>query len=113
MNENIATYNKSYGEHNFSLLGGFAFQKFRLDRNRLEASNFADDRLPVVQGAADINRNGTFDQIEENTLVSAFSRLTYNYMGKYLFTASIRSDGSSRFGSENRWGTFPSVSADG
>ncbi|MBC6999755.1 TonB-dependent receptor [Cytophaga sp. FL35] len=111
LNENIATYNKSYGDHNFSLLGGFAYQKFRLDRNRLEASNFADDRLPVVQGAADINRNGTFDQIEENTLVSAFSRLTYNYMGKYLFTASIRSDGSSRFGSENRWGTFPSVSA--
>src|SRR5690606_28578799 len=43
--------------------------------------------------------------------VSFLSRLTYNYKGKYLLTASVRSDGSSRFGSENRWGTFPSVSA--
>ncbi len=111
LNENIATYNKSFGDHNFSLLGGFSYQKFRLDRSRLEATNFADDRLPVVQGAADINRNGTFDEIQENTLVSAFSRLTYNFKGKYLLTASIRRDGSSRFGSENRWGNFPSVSA--
>ncbi|RKN78797.1 SusC/RagA family TonB-linked outer membrane protein [Ulvibacterium marinum] len=111
LNENIVTYTKSFGEHNFSVLGGFSFQKFRLDRDRLQASNFADDRLPVIQGATDINRNGTFNEIEENSLVSAFSRLTYNYKGKYLLTAAVRADGSSRFGSENRWGTFPSVSA--
>lgn len=111
LNENIVTYTKSYGEHNFSLLGGFTFQKFRLERNRLQASDFADDRLPVIQGATNINRGGTFDEVQENTLVSALSRLTYNYKGKYLLTGSIRTDGSSRFGSENRWGTFPSVSA--
>ncbi|MDB4292605.1 TonB-dependent receptor [Maribacter sp.] len=111
LNENIITYTKSIGDHNFSILGGFTYQKFRLDRARLEASDFADDRLPVIQGATNINRAGTFNEVQENTLVSALSRLTYNYQGKYLLTASIRSDGSSRFGSENRWGTFPSVSA--
>ncbi|HDZ05708.1 hypothetical protein LCGC14_0065850 [marine sediment metagenome] len=111
LNENIATYTKSFGNHNFSLLGGFTYQKFRLDRSRFEASDFADDRLPVIQGATNINRAGTFDEVQENTLVSGLSRLTYDYKGKYLLTASIRSDGSSRFGSENRWGTFPSVSA--
>ncbi len=111
LNENIATYTKSYGDHNFSLLGGFTYQKFRLDRSRVQATDFADDRLPVIQGATNINRNGTFDEVEENALVSVLSRLTYNYKGRYLFTAAIRSDGSSRFGSENRWGTFPSVSA--
>jgi TonB-linked SusC/RagA family outer membrane protein len=111
LNENIVTYTKSIGDHDFSILGGFTYQKFRLDRSRLQASDFADDRLPVIQAATNINRNGTFDQVQENALVSALSRLTYNYKGKYLFTASIRSDGSSRFGSENRWGTFPSVSA--
>lgn len=47
----------------------------------------------------------------EWSLVSYISRLTYNYAGKYLFTAAIRWDGSSRFGSDNRWGNFPSVSA--
>lgn len=111
LNENLATYTKSFGEHNFSLLGGFTFQKFRRDLNRVQASNFADDRLPTIQGAANIDRNGTFDRVQEWSLVSFLSRLTYNYKGRYLFTASVRSDGSSRFGSENRWGTFPSVSA--
>ena len=67
--------------------------------------------LPSIQGAANINRNGTFDQVQEWSLVSFLSRLTYNYKGKYLLTAAVRSDGSSRFGSENRWGTFPSISA--
>jgi len=111
LNENTVNYSKSLGDHNFSLLGGFSFQKFRQDRDRLVASNFADDRLPVIQGATDINRNATFNRIQENSLVSGFSRLTYNYKGKYLMTAAIRADGSSRFGSENRWGTFPSLSA--
>lgn len=111
LNENLATYTKSFGEHNFQLLGGFTFQKFRRDFNRVQASNFADDRLPTIQGAANIDRNGTFDAVQEWSLVSFLSRLTYNFKGRYLFTASVRSDGSSRFGSENRWGTFPSVSA--
>jgi len=111
LNENLATYTKSFGEHNFQLLGGFTFQKFRRDFSRVQASNFADDRLPTIQGAANIDRNGTFDRVQEWSLVSFLSRLTYNYKGRYLFTASVRSDGSSRFGSQNRWGTFPSVSA--
>ncbi len=111
LNENIVTYTKSHGNHNFSILGGFTYQKFRLERSVLSASDFADDRLPVIQGATNINRGGTFDEVQENALVSVLSRLTYNYKGKYLFTAAIRSDGSSKFGSENRWGTFPSVSA--
>ena len=111
LNENTINYNKSIGDHTFSLLGGFTYQKYRMDRSRVAASNFADDRLPNIQGAADINRGGTFDQVQEWSLVSFLSRLTYNYKGKYLLTGSIRSDGSSRFGSDNRWGTFPSVSA--
>ena len=111
LNENIATYTKSFGEHSFSLLGGFTFQKFRRDFSRVAANNFADDRLPTIQGAANIDRNGTFDRVQEWSLVSFLSRLTYNFQGKYLLTASIRRDGSSRFGSENRWGNFPSISA--
>ena len=111
LNENTVTYDKSIGDHTFSVLGGFTYQKYRQDRSRVQASDFADDRLPTIQGATNINRNGTYDQVREWSLVSFLSRLTYNYKGKYLLTGSIRSDGSSRFGSENRWGTFPSVSA--
>src|SRR5690606_9047759 len=52
----------------------------------------------------------TNNQYDKWSLVSYLSRLTYNFKGKYLLTAAVRSDGSSRFGSQNRWGTFPSAS---
>ena len=111
LNENLATYTKTFNEnHNFEILGGFTNQRFRHDRTRIQADIYADDRLPTIQGGLNINRGGTNSGVEEWSLTSFLSRLTYNFKGKYLFTASIRSDGSSRFGSENRWGTFPSVS---
>ena len=89
---------------------GFTYQTFRRDQTIIGLDTFSDDRLPTIQGAANINRGGTNDFVQEWSLASFLSRLTYNYKGKYLMTASIRSDGSSRFGAENRWGTFPSVS---
>lgn len=110
LNENLATYSKSFGEHNFELLGGVTFQKFRRDRTRIEADTYSDDRLPTIQGGININRDGTESGVEEWSLMSFLSRLTYNYRGKYLLTAAVRSDGSSRFGTENRWGVFPSAS---
>ncbi|HKG67222.1 MAG TPA: TonB-dependent receptor, partial [Segetibacter sp.] len=115
LNENLATYSKSFNDHNFELLAGFTNQKFHQDFNRIQANTYTDDRLPTIQGALNIDRSGnppaTRNEINEWALTSVLSRLTYNYRGKYLFTASIRSDGSSRFGSANRWGTFPSASA--
>lgn len=110
LNENLATYSKSFDEHNFELLAGFTTQKFRRDRTRIQADTYSDDRLPTIQGAININRGGTNSGVEEWSLTSFLSRLTYNYKGKYLLTAAVRSDGSSRFGSQNRWGTFPSAS---
>ena len=110
LNENLATYSRNFNDHNFELLGGFTNQKFRRDRTRIQADTYADDRLPTIQGAINISRGGTFSGVDEWSLTSFLSRLTYNYKGKYLLTAAVRSDGSSRFGSQNRWGTFPSAS---
>jgi TonB-linked SusC/RagA family outer membrane protein len=111
LNENLATYAKSFGQHNFEILGGYTNQRYRRESSRIQADTYSDDRLPTIQGAINVNRNGTNSGVQEWSLTSLLSRLTYNYKGKYLFTASIRRDGSSRFGSDNRWGTFPSVSA--
>jgi TonB-dependent starch-binding outer membrane protein SusC len=121
LNENLATYNKSIDAHNFEILGGYTNQSFRGDLNRITADTYADDRLPTIQGAINISRanpgtpggatGGTGTNIQEWALTSFLSRFAYNYKSKYLFTASIRRDGSSRFGSNNRWGTFPSMSA--
>ncbi|WP_147202868.1 SusC/RagA family TonB-linked outer membrane protein [Segetibacter aerophilus] len=111
LNENLATYTHSFGEHNFELLGGFTQQKFTQNATRIQADTYTDDRLPTIQGALNIARGGTNNQVNEWGLNSFLSRLTYNFKGKYLFTASVRTDGSSRFGVNNRWGTFPSASA--
>lgn len=110
LNENIATYRNSINDHNFEVLAGLANQYFRLDINRLQADTYADDRMLTTQAAVNINRPGTFNNVQEWSLTSVFSRFTYNYKGKYLFTASARGDGSSRFGVNNRWGIFPSTS---
>jgi TonB-linked SusC/RagA family outer membrane protein len=125
LNENLATYSKSFKDHNFELLAGFTNQRFTQEVTRVQAETYADDRLPTIQGAININRAAntaniysanvsvganTGSAIQEWSLTSVLARLTYNYKGKYLFTAAVRSDGSSRFGSENRWGTFPSAS---
>jgi TonB-linked SusC/RagA family outer membrane protein len=111
LNENLATYTKSVDDHNFEILAGFTNQKFTQESTQITADTYSDDRLPTIQGAININRGGTYNGVEEWSLTSLLSRLTYNYKGKYLFTAAVRRDGSSRFGSDNRWGTFPSVSA--
>jgi TonB-linked SusC/RagA family outer membrane protein len=125
LNENLATYARSFGDHNVELLAGFTNQKFRQEVTRIQGNTYADDRLPTIQGAVNIDRAAattpvgsnvdvpanTGNAINQWTLTSYLSRLTYNYKGKYLFTAAIRSDGSSRFGANNQFGTFPSVSA--
>ncbi|HRO47280.1 TonB-dependent receptor [Agriterribacter sp.] len=111
LNENLVTYNKDIGDHSFEILGGFTNQRYRQNGQRIQADTYTDDRLPTIQGALNISRGGTNNFINEWTLASFLSRISYNYKGKYLLTAAIRSDGSSRFGSNNRWGTFPSVSA--
>lgn len=112
LNENLATYTRSFNDHNFELLAGFTNQKFRQEFTRISANTYSDDRLPTIQGALNIDRagNNTSNDIQQWTLTSYLSRLTYNYKGKYLFTAAVRADGSSRFGANNQFGTFPSAS---
>lgn len=110
LNENLITYSKSINDHNFEILAGYTNQRYRMERTRIQADTYSDDRLPTIQGAININRGGTFSDVGEWALSSVLSRLTYNYKGKYLFSASLRADGSSRFGADNRWGVFPSTS---
>lgn len=112
LNENTLTYSKTlWDDHKFELLGGYTNQYFRQESTQVQADTYADDRLPTIQGAININRGATVSGVQEWSLTSYLARLNYNFKGKYLFNAAIRSDGSSRFGANNRWGTFPSVGA--
>lgn len=72
LNENTVTYSKSINDHNFQLLGGFTNQKFRRERTRVAADTYADDRLPTIQGAININRGGTLSDVQEWSLTSFF-----------------------------------------
>jgi TonB-dependent starch-binding outer membrane protein SusC len=108
LNENTLTYNFKIKEHAVDLLAGYSGQKWERNFRTISGSNFAGDAIPWVSGAA-VN-NGTNNN-EAWSLASAFGRINYDYKGKYFLTGTIRQDGSSRFGDNEKYGYFPSVSA--
>ena len=107
--ENTASYAKKLGDHSFDVLAGFTAQRFRSDYSAISGSNFADDRVQTIDAA--LVKNNPTQDIQEWSMVSFLGRINYNYKEKYLLSASIRRDGSSRFGADNRWGNFPAISA--
>ncbi|RKD92744.1 TonB-dependent receptor [Mangrovibacterium diazotrophicum] len=107
VNENTLNYNKSIGDHNFDLLGGYSYSKFKLEDYSISGTGFASDDIPTLNAA---NTTSGTSTNTENVLISYFGRLQYNYMSKYLLQASLRRDGSSKFGDNTKWGVFPSVS---
>ena len=108
INENIVTWKPQIGNgHNLDLLGGFTMQETMKDFVDLNGQNFATTVLGGIELASDLTDGGTFGT--GWGLLSYLGRVNYNYNSKYYVTASIRSDGSSRFGDNNRFGTFPSV----
>ena len=108
VNENTITYTKSFSEsHNFELLAGFTAQKESYENNYVEATNFPNDEVRTINAG---QVTGGSAIIEEWSLLSYLGRLNYDYKEKYLLSASIRRDGSSRFGENTKWGWFPSFS---
>jgi len=107
--EQTLTYNKKINEHSFALLGGWSLQKDDARSNfAFASSGFISNQIPTLNAGIVTAGNSLQSQW---TLASGIARVQYNYMGRYLLTASMRADGSSKFGSNNRWGYFPSVSA--
>ncbi len=95
-------------DHSITAVAGYTAQKEKIDVNTIIADNFADDLVNTVSGGQ--VSQGTAVQ-EEWSLVSMLARVNYDFQDRILVTASIRSDKSSRFGSGNKTGVFPSVSA--
>ncbi|WP_247235595.1 TonB-dependent receptor [Telluribacter sp. SYSU D00476] len=105
--ENTLSFDKIINEHNISAVVGYSAQKDRLDANQVYAQNHPDDLSPTISGGQ-VTSGG--DNRQEWSLVSALARVNYAFKDKYLFTATVRSDRSSRFGAGNKTGTFPSFS---
>lgn len=111
--EHYLTYDLSLNKHNFSLLGGFSYQKFKSTGTYFGVRNIAargagisPEINPGYSGDAFVPAAG---YAQENELQSYFGRVNYNFDKKYLLTASLRADGSTRFGANNKYGYFPSV----
>ncbi len=110
--DNTATYTRSFGKHNFSALIGQSMQE---ESGTVLGGSFIGEPVNTFDQAstnftlAPANRIANGSDSQPYTLASTFARLTYDYDGKYLFTGIVRHDGSSKFGSDNIYGTFPSA----
>lgn len=109
LSENTISYAKQFGEHAFDILGGYTIQSYRSDYSEINGSNFPEDRIQTINMA--LNKHNPTMDIQEWSMISYLARLNYSFKGRYMLSASIRRDGSSRFGSNNKWGNFPSFSA--
>lgn len=107
--QNILTFDKQFGKHHLNILAGQSAEKQNYYIANLEASGWPYENVTTLNEASTAVTAST----EKTTYTNAsfFGRLSYDFMEKYLFTASVRRDGSSRFGADTKWGTFPSFSA--
>lgn len=106
--ENTLNWEKEIGDHFINAIVGYTSQKDNIVIKQVNADNFPDDLVTTISGGQVFAGNSVQEQW---TLASSLFRLNYAFKDKYLFTGTIRSDRSSRFGADNQTGYFPSFSA--
>lgn len=110
--ENTLTYDNTFGKHNVKLLAGQSAQSYKyygFTATALDVPNGTSGDHYLSLGDPSnryVSDNGSF-----NTVASYFGRVNYSFDSKYMLTASLRADGSSKFSGSNQWGVFPSVGA--
>lgn len=107
---------KIASDHNFKVLAGYSQEYYKSDGFWASRDNMPFDNVDVLNTGSSNKQNGSADgdgneYANDVAVQSWFGRLNYDYQGKYLFEASLRADGSSRFARNHRWGVFPSFSA--
>jgi len=111
--ENVLTYDKVFGDNHITgMLGHTAF-KSTYQNIGGSKDDFIFDSFDnaYIDNATNTESAIVYGGYGEHTILSYFGRVNYDYAGKYMLTATLRMDGSSRFGNENKFGYFPSVSA--
>lgn len=105
LTEYTLNYNKSFGKHSLTGLGGFTVQKQQLYTNEMTSQSYPNNLVPTLSATSGLISYGSSNE-SAWSLISYLARLNYNYSGKYYLTGSIRTDGSSRFGKNNKWEFF-------
>lgn len=111
--ENRLTYSKKIGNHSFSVMGTYTEQSLSGAFQSADITGGFDDQnqfFQISSTKASANQVSSAGDEFESAIRSYLGRVSYNFADRYLLTANIRRDGSSKFAEENRWGTFPSVS---
>ena len=111
INENILTYTNTWGVHSFTGMVGYTQQQSTYDGFNAGSYGFLNDNLQMNNLGSGTTYTAPGSEVKKWALNSYLARVNYTVNNKYLLTASIRADGSSRFGSDNRWGYFPAASA--
>lgn len=110
VNENIANYDLTIAEnHRLNLMGGFTYQEYKGTSLSASGNGFLSDAPESYQLGAAANHGTPGTSYTKWVLMSYLGRANYSYKGKYLATASIRADGSSRYSKGDKWGYFPSA----
>ena len=113
LGEFTASYKKQLGRHHVDALIGYTLQRKTYDRLGVQATGFADDRIHEVTAHGPKDSDVSLYETRKAawSMMSYLARLNYSFDDRYTVTGTFRTDGSSRFGVNNRWGYFPSVSA--
>ncbi|WP_025006801.1 SusC/RagA family TonB-linked outer membrane protein, partial [Marinilabilia salmonicolor] len=114
MIEGYFNYDKTFNEdHNLSLLGGYSWHEYVYDGFNAGGSDPSSDYIKYnnLGSMLDINRTHVGSYKGMWRLIGFFGRAQYNYQNKYYLSGSIRRDGSTKFGENNKWGVFPTVAA--
>ncbi|MCJ8163284.1 TonB-dependent receptor [Pontibacter sp. E15-1] len=105
--EYTANYSKTFGDHKIALLAGNTYETQDYNSRRVRVQGLSSNETPTLSNGLDPQ---AAEDLSEWSSVSLLGRFQYSYKSKYLLSAVVRRDGSSRFGPENRWATFPSLS---
>ena len=114
LSELTAQYSRALGDHSFTVLGGYSwlknnYQKYFMENFDFPSDDYSYNKMQDGQALKDGRAHEESFQ-SESKLIGYFGRLNYSYQGKYMLTASIRYEGSTKFGANHKWGTFPAVS---
>lgn len=111
MYNNVLTWNKTFnGKHDVTVVGGQEFIQFKTDYLRAGARQFDDVNFGLADMSLGASPDKVITKLGSDKMLSYFMRANYNFAEKYLFAASVRADGSSKFGSNHKWGIFPAAS---
>jgi len=110
LSSNYLSYTNSFKDHNLSVILGTDLQYDQYQNTRALGYGGSSDQIQVVQGFRQTNIEASSDY-QAYGLLSYYSRIAYDFKDKYLLSVSARTDGSSRFGADSKWGFFPSASA--